>query len=480
MSEVGLREAVRRMRARGIDEGAVRVFANYYRQLEAGASGTIPESTIEPLAGLPVLAGIAVNDAERAEALRRVVIVKLNGGLGTSMGLDGAKSALAVRDGLTFLDVIARQVLALRERYAAPLPILFMNSFHTQAETDAILAAYPQLAVEGLPLGFVQSAEPKLRADDLSPVDWPADPELQWCPPGHGEVYLSLQRTGLLDALRARGIRYAFLSNADNLGATCDPDIAAWLLREQAPYLAEVCERTVNDRKGGHLARRRSDGRTVLRDNAMVVPGEEHFFADETRHPTFHANNLWVDLDVVAGLLADRDGLLGLPIIVNHKTVDPTDRASTQVIQVECAMGTAIEAIDGSRAMLVPRSRFRPVKTTNELTLVRSDLFRFDSDWQILATTDRPEPLVDLGPQFSLVPDYERRFPAGVPSLRECTSLRVSGDVVFGGGVIARGDVLVQGPDGQSGPGGAPAGTGSALVVAEDTVLGAPTAGTDG
>lgn len=186
--------------------------------------------------------------------------------------------------------------------------------------------------------------------------------------PGHGDVYLSLARTGLLDSLRDMGIRYAFLSNADNLGATCDPDIAAWLLREQVPYLAEVCTRTVNDRKGGHLARRISDGRIVLRDNAMVVPGEEHFFADETRHATFHANNLWVDLDVVARMLDERDGVLGLPIIVNRKTVDPTDKTSTKVIQIECAMGTAIEAIDGSRAMHVPRSRFRPVKTTNELT----------------------------------------------------------------------------------------------------------------
>jgi UTP--glucose-1-phosphate uridylyltransferase len=362
------------------------------------------------------------------------------------MGLAGAKSALAVRDGLTFLDVIARQVLALRAQYAAPLPVVFMNSFRTHEETEAILAAYPDLPVRGLPLGFLQSAEPKVRIDDLTPVDWPANPELEWCPPGHGDVYLSLARTGLLDALRGMGIRYAFLSNADNLGATCDPDIAAWLLREQVPYLAEVCTRTVNDRKGGHLARRRSDGRIVLRDNAMVVPGEEHFFADETRHSTFHANNLWVDLEVVARMLDERAGVLGLPIIVNRKTVDPTDTSSTKVIQIECAMGTAIEAIDGSQAMHVPRSRFRPVKTTNELTLVRSDLFRFEPDWRVAATTERPDPLIDLSSEFAFVDDLERLFPAGVPSLRECDSLRVRGDVTFGAGVVCRGDVLVQGP----------------------------------
>ena len=446
MSQLGLAEAARRMRERGLDDRAVAVFTDYYHQLESGAQGTIPEESIEPLADLPHLEAVDADGAERAAALRQVVVIKLNGGLGTGMGLAGAKSALPVRDGLTFLDVIARQVLALRAQYAAPLPLIFMNSFRTAQETEAILAAYPDLPVPGLPLGFLQSAEPKLRVDDLSPVDWPANPELEWCPPGHGDVYLSLARTGLLDALRGMGIRYAFLSNADNLGATCDPDIAAWLVREQVPYLAEVCTRTVNDRKGGHLARRRSDGRIVLRDNAMVVPGEEHFFADETRHGTFHANNLWVDLDVMARMLEDRDGVLGLPIIVNRKTVDPTDKASTKVVQIECAMGTAIEAIDGSRAMHVPRTRFRPVKTTNELTLVRSDLFRFEPDWRLSATTDRPEPLVDLSSEFAFMSDFERRFPAGVPSLHACDSLRVRGDVTFGAGVVCQGDVLVQGP----------------------------------
>ena len=446
MSAAGLAEAARRMHERGLDERAIAVFSDYYHQLELGAQGTIPEDSIEPLVDLTRLDGVGATEAERAQALGQVVVIKLNGGLGTSMGLAGAKSALSVRDGLTFLDVIARQVLALRAQYAAPLPVIFMNSFRTHEETEAILAAYPDLPVRGLPLGFLQSAEPKLRVDDLSPVDWPANPELEWCPPGHGDVYLSLARTGLLDALRGMGIRYAFLSNADNLGATCDPDIAAWLLREQVPYLAEVCTRTVNDRKGGHLARRRSDGRIVLRDNAMVVPGEEPFFADETRHSTFHANNLWVDLDVVARMLDERAGVLGLPIIVNRKTVDPTDKSSTKVIQIECAMGTAIEAIDGSRAMHVPRSRFRPVKTTNELTLVRSDLFRFEPDWRVAATTERPDPLIDLSSEFAFVDDLERLFPAGVPSLRECDSLRVRGAVTFGAGVVCRGDVLVQGP----------------------------------
>jgi len=442
----GLEQSRALMEKAGVGSAAIAAFAHSYRQLARGETGLLREDDLEPVIDLPRLDDLDIDPELARTALAATVVVKLNGGLGTSMGMDRAKSLLPVRPDRTFLDIIAEQVLELRHRFAVPLPITFMNSFRTSADTMRALARYLDLAVDGIPLEFRQNREPKLRADDLTPVHWPADPDLEWCPPGHGDVYLSLARTGLLDALRDIGIRYAFLSNADNLGATCDPDIAAWLLREQVPYLAEVCTRTVNDRKGGHLARRLRDGRIVLRDNAMVAPGEEHFFADETRHATFHANNLWVDLDVVARMLDERHGVLGLPIIVNRKTVDPTDKTSTQVIQIECAMGTAIEAIDGSRAMHVPRSRFRPVKTTNELALVRSDLFRFEPDWRVAAATDRPDPLVDLGPAFALAPDFERRFASGVPSLRECTSLRVRGDVTFGAGVVCRGDVLVQGP----------------------------------
>ncbi len=439
----GLAEARRRMVERGIDERSIAVFESYYEQLAGGARGLVPEGSIEPLTELPTLAGVRAGDDARATALGLVAVVKLNGGLGTSMGLTGAKTALPVRDGLTFLDVIARQVLGLRERYGVALPLLFMNSFRTRAQTEQLLSAYPQLPVEGLPLGFEQGSEPKLRAGDLYPVDWPADAELQWCPPGHGDVYLSLLTSGVLDALRARGIRYVFISNGDNLGATCDPDIAAWLIEHEVPFLAEVCQRTVNDRKGGHLARRRADGQIVLRESAMVPAGEEHYFTDETRHPTFNANNLWLDLDVLARRLAQPGGL-GLPIIVNRKTVDPSDKSSTEVIQIETAMGSAIGSIDGSAAMLVPRSRFRPVKTTNELALLRSDRYRLDDSWQIEQLVDGPEPRIDLGPGFTLVPDFERRFPAGVPSLRRCTSLQVRGDVTFGSGVVCAGAVTLE------------------------------------
>jgi UTP--glucose-1-phosphate uridylyltransferase len=329
-----------------------------------------------------------------------------------------------------------------------------MNSFRTREESLAVLGRYPALEVDGLPLDFLQNAEPKLRADDLSPVSWPEDPDLEWCPPGHGDVYVALVASGVLDALRDKGFRYAFLSNSDNLGATCDPAIPAWMTRESIPYVAEVCERTVNDRKGGHLAVRKSDGRLVLRDSAMVAPGEEDFFQDTSRHTLFHANNLWVDLDALAARLSESDGVLGLPIIVNRKTVDPSRKDSTPVIQVESAMGTAIEVFDGSRAVHVPRRRFRPVKTTNELLLLRSDLFGFDEGFEVVAQSERPDPRIDLDEHYKLIDGFDARFPEGSPSLRECTSLTVRGDVTFGVGVRCVGDVRVSADEPRTVPDG--------------------------
>lgn len=219
------------------------------------------------------------------------------------------------------------------------------------------------------------------------------------------------------------------------------------------PYLAEVCDRTVNDRKGGHLAVRKSDGRLVLRDSAMVAEGEDEFFQDNMRHTTFHANNLWVDLHAVQELLdqaqARGEGSIGLPVIVNRKTVDPSDPSSTAVIQIETAMGAAIERIEGARALHVLRRRFRPVKTTNELLLVRSDIFDLDEDSHVVSVIDHPEPLVDLDADFyKLVPDFEKRFPVGVPSMREASSLRIRGDVTFGADVVCTGDVVVDASNG--------------------------------
>src|SRR5690625_4339043 len=253
------------MAAGGVHERAIDVFAHYYDQVESGATGMIAEADVDPLVDPPRLDDLAPDDAQVREALAATAVIKLNGGLGTSMGMDRAKSLLPVRGDRAFLDVIVEQVRWLRGVYDVRLPLVLMDSFRTSDDTLAALAAYDDVAVDGLPLDFLQNREPKLRADDLTPVEWPADPSLEWCPPGHGDLYTALEVSGLLERLLAQGYRYASVSNSDNLGAAPDPRMVGWFAASGAPYAAEVCRRTPADRTGGHLAVRKSDGRLILR-----------------------------------------------------------------------------------------------------------------------------------------------------------------------------------------------------------------------
>jgi UTP--glucose-1-phosphate uridylyltransferase len=450
MSEDGLRQATEKMRAAGVAEVAIRVFSHYYRLLESGQQGTIREADIEPVGDLPHLEHLDTEPTAMRAALAETVVIKLNGGLGTSMGVTGPKSALPVKDGLTFLDIIARQILSTRKEYGVRLPLVLMNSFRTRDESLAILSGYDDLPVDDLPLDFLQNAEPKLRADDLTPVEWPDDPELEWCPPGHGDLFTALVASGMLDALREKGFRHAFVSNADNLGATPDGRIAAWMAEHGVPFGMEVCRRTRSDRKGGHVAVRKADGRLVLRDSAQVHDDDNAAFQDITRHRTFNTNTLWIDLDRLAELEAGHDGVLGLPIIVNKKTVDPADPESPKVIQLETAMGTAIETFEGSQAVIVDRSRFKPVKTTNDLLVLRSDVYQLDESGELTTTHEGDEPYVDLDQRyFKILADFEARFPGGAPSLVRADRLEVRGDVAFGKDVTVVGEVEVQASEGE-------------------------------
>jgi UTP--glucose-1-phosphate uridylyltransferase len=442
MSSVGLERARTKMSEAGIDPMAIETFAHYYRLLELGETGLIPESSIEPV-GSESLADVEVDDGTASAALRTTAVVKLNGGLGTSMGMERAKSLLCVRRGMSFLDIIARQVLQLRREHDVPLPLLFMNSFHTSADTMDALARYADLPVEGLPLEFLQNREPKLLVRDLTPVGWPKEPELEWCPPGHGDLYTALRGTGLLQTLIDQGYERVFASNSDNLGAVPDARIAGWFAESGAPFAIEAVRRTPSDRKGGHFARRKTDGRIVLRETAQTSKEDQAALADLERHRFCSTNNLWFDLRAMAEALEARHGILGLPMIRNVKTVDPADASTPEVIQIETAMGAAIEVFDGARTIEVGRDRFVPVKTTNDLLLLRSDVYDVGGDFVLGAVSDAP--YIDLDPAYyKLVPEFERRFPEGAPSLRRARSLKVSGDWTFGAGVKVVGDVTLE------------------------------------
>jgi len=451
MSDDSRTAAAEKMRAEGQHEEAVAAFLSAYDRLVGGDEALIASDSLEPAGEVAALDDLpAVEDRRLGEVLGGVALIKLNGGLATSMGLQQPKSLMEARDGRTFLDIIVGQTLALRERHGVALPLVLMDSESTRSATLQALRAYDDLPVNGLDPDFMQSMIPKLDAETLAPVSWPERPALEWCPPGHGDVYGALRRSGMLAALRERGIRYAMISNSDNLGAQLDARVPAHMGDRELPFLMEVVRGTEADRKGGHLARRRSDGRLILRESAQTPSADADSFRDYRRWQYYNTNNLWVDLDALHRTLERSGGVLELPLIINRKTVDPRDSGSTPVIQLESAMGAAIGAFEGAELLLVPRTRFAPVKTTDDLLVLRSDVYTLSEDMTVEPIPERAGdmPYVELDPRFyKIIDGFEARFPAGSPSLRDAQRLIVKGDVTFERGVVVRGAVTLNGDE---------------------------------
>ena len=442
-----------KMQRAGLDDLLIRSFEHHYAQLVAGATGYISETHARPPEDIADRSAALGYHADGLDALNRLVVVKLNGGLGATMGLNGPRSLLVVKDGLRFLDIIVRHVLHLRQKMTARLPLIFMNSYSTQEATQQALTAYPQLAggVSGkLPLDFLQNKVPKIWQDTLTPVEWHEDPAKEWCPPGHGDIYLTLHTSRLLKQMLALGYEYIFVSNADNLGATVDTDILGFFAARNLPFLMEVTARTAADRKGGHLAQS-PDGRLLLREIAQCPPEEIAQFQDIDRYRLFNTNNLWIHLPSLQRLLDERDGLLDLPMIVNNKPVDPSRPDTAPVYQLETAVGLAISAFDGAQAIKVPRDRFLPVKRCNDLLALRSDAYRLNQQQRVELDPRRGTdafppgaPHVDLDDRFyQFIDQIEARFPHGPPSLIRCRSLTVNGPYTFGASVTVEGDVTL-------------------------------------
>lgn len=461
MQTVDFTPYARKMRRANLPQIFVDNFRYNYEQLAQGATGFITRAEAGAVESLPDYARLGKREAEAGrKALDRVVVLKLNGGLGTSMGMSGPKSLLEVKNGLSFLDIIVHQVLHLRESTGVRLPLIFMNSFNTRDETLAALARHQEFH-QDVPVDFLQHKQPKVLKSDLSPATWPADPDKEWCPPGHGDIYAAMTTSGVLALLLEQGYEYAFVSNADNLGAEMDLPMLGYLALHHIPFMMEVADRTSADYKGGHLARR-PDGRLILRESAQCPPEEENEFQDHVRFRYFNTNNLWINLRRLEQLLNEHDGVMPLPLIRNEKPVDPSNPSTPRVYQLETAMGAAIAVFEGAQAMRVPRSRFAPVKKNSDLLVIMSDAYTLGEDYGLRLVDGRngAPPVVLLDDRYyQLFADMRRRFPHGAPSLATCDEFSVTGDVHFGARIKVKGKVNL-------------ANTGSeALHIADGTVL---------
>ncbi|CAH8492597.1 unnamed protein product [Schistosoma mattheei] len=391
------------------------------------------------------------------QQLNKLVVVKLNGGLGTTMGCTGPKSLISVRSNLTFLDLTVQQIERLNNEYGTNIPLVLMNSFNTHSETEKVLRKYQQVNVQILT--FLQSCYPRLNRESLLPIakcagqeshdsgtktskDMNYNPE-EWYPPGHGDFYRSFVACGLAEKMIAIGKQWVFLSNIDNLGATVDLNILNFLMNKESHYdkqspefVMEVTDKTRADVKGGTLTQYR--GHLRLLELAQVP--EEHVddFASVRTFKIFNTNNLWIDLQALHRSVKQKT--LQMEIIVNPKTLD----SGTNILQLEEAAGAAIKSFNGAFGVNVPRSRFLPVKTTSDLLLVMSNLYVLDGGSLSLSPLRSfpSVPLVKLGNHFKKVKDFLSRF-TSIPDLLELDHLTVSGDVYFGKGVVLKGTVII-------------------------------------
>lgn len=395
----------------------------------------LPEGAVKPYAEL---AGPTKEEVK--SLLDKLVVVKLNGGLGTGMGCTGPKSAISVRNELTFLDLNVQQIEHMNKKFDADVPLVLMNSFNTDEDTEKILRKYKQVKVKIYT--FKQSRYPRINKESLMPIAKSFGPESAdgWYPPGHGDIYQSFYNSGLLEEFIKLGKTYMFVSNIDNLGATVDINILKFLLTPQngpsPEFVMEVTDKTRADIKGGTLVD--YQGKLRLLELAQVPKDNVDEFKSVTKFRIFNTNNLWINLEAIKRVIEDRT--LHMEIIVNPKTLDD----GTNVIQLETAVGAAIKSFDNALGINVPRSRFLPVKTTSDLLIIMSNLYSLRAGClEMNPKRAFPSvPLSKLGSHFTKVKDFLSRF-ASIPDMLELDHLTVSGDVTFGKNVSLKGTVII-------------------------------------
>lgn len=429
---------ISKMESAGLHPVVIDTFTYYYKKVVSGETGLISDRDIMPVS-LDEFED-ANQIKEYAEAGRGVsnnaVMIKLNGGLGTSMGLTRAKSLLKVKNDKTFLEIILKQAKRCGVKLA------FMNSFSTHADT---LAALSMIKPSDSPLLFLQNKFPKIDQESLGPATWPKNPDLEWNPPGHGDIYSAIYTSGMLKSLLKKGIEYAFISNSDNLGATMDEALLGYFAENRFPFMMEVAPRTPSDIKGGHIARH-TNGRLILRESAQCPQDEMDAFKDIKRYLFFNTNNIWINLKALEKLIEKR-GTVNLPMIRNSKTLDPRDGNSPKVFQIETAMGAAISLFEGASAIRVPTSRFFPVKKCNDLLAVRSDRFVFSKENNLILNPKIGSQTIaiDLDQKYyGKIDLFDARFVDGIPCLIDCESLTIDGDVRFEKNVTIKGRVVIK------------------------------------
>jgi len=417
--------------------GFQKLFAKFLSSTDIGIDWEriekLPSDSITPYTGLQQPA-----EEEMRGMLDKLAVIKLNGGLGTSMGCKGPKSVIPVRNDLTFLDLTVQQIEYLNQKFDTDVPLILMNSFNTDEDTQKIIKKYSGFKVRILT--FNQSRYPRINKETLLPIAKTAntaDDIEAWYPPGHGDFYTSFYNSGVLDLMIKEGREVCFMSNIDNLGAIVDFNILKSFMHQQNEFIMEVTDKTRADVKGGTLIQ--YEGKLRLLEAAQVPKGHEEDFKSVKKFNVFNTNNLWISMPAIKNVIENES--LEMEIIVNPKALD----GGVNVIQLETAVGAAMKCFDKGRGINVPRSRFLPVKKTSDLLLIMSNLYALNHGFLSMSPERmfQSTPLIKLGDQnFKKVNDFLKRF-GSIPDILELDHLTVSGNVNFGKGVSLKGTVII-------------------------------------
>lgn len=397
-----------------------------------------------------VLQYTAIKEADKNSVknfLNKLVVLKLNGGLGTTMGCVGPKSIIEVREGHTFLDLSVKQIEYLNAKYDVNVPFVLMNSFNTHDDTSRIIKKFQGYNVEILT--FNQSRYPRISKESLMPIPRTYNSSIsEWYPPGHGDLFEALSNSGLLDKLLSQGKEILFVSNIDNLGAVVDLNILQYMIDSKSEYIMELTNKTKMDIKGGTIID--YDGRICLLEIAQVPPQHVEEFKSIEKFKYFNTNNIWLNLSAVKRVVENNE--LALEIIPNYKTLSSDVKGNTDIsiIQLETAVGSAIHYFKNALGINVPRRRFLPVKTCSDLFLIKSDLYSLQNG-QLIMNETRFEgtPLIKLGNHFKKVSDFQKRIPH-IPKILELDHLTMTGAITLGKNVVLKGTVIIVASDGQS------------------------------
>ncbi|XP_004500712.1 UTP--glucose-1-phosphate uridylyltransferase-like [Cicer arietinum] len=363
------------------------------------------------------LAPLPEDIEETKKLLDKLVVLKVNHASGRNMGFENPKSAIDICDGKTFLDLIINQIETLNSKYECQVPLLIFNKDDTHDSTLKVLEKYSESSIDVRT--FKQGEDPKLALSS----EHSSKGEVHTF--DDGDIFRSLMIGGTLDLLLSQGKEYILVMKSDNVATIVDPSILNHLMTNAIDYCMEVTpSHTFNviltpmNFKLQEIARNQDKH---LKDKFKLI--------DTT--------NMWVSLRAIKRLIDSNKLKLKKPSSLKENDYD-------QTLLQETDTGPAVQFFESVIGVSIPESRFLPLDATSDLLLLQSDLYtlREGALTRNPARTNPLNPVIDFGPEFEKIGDFEGRF-RSIPSITGLDSLIVRGDVWFGANITLKGHVTI-------------------------------------